>query len=89
MTRPVSMTPTVRVCLRVIEQATTTRGAYSALLEDEGTGDYLCLAKTQRHTTWTGAAKAALKLADRRGYLVTNRELVERQIAGGAPRVPG
>jgi hypothetical protein len=30
------------------------------------------------------AARAALKLADRRGCLVTNRELIERRIASGA-----
>lgn len=36
------------------------------------------------HETWMQAARAALKLADRRGCLVTNRELIERRIASGA-----
>jgi hypothetical protein len=64
--------------VRVLVRSTTSRkpfrpGTYSALL---GT--------SRGHDTWARAAGAALKLADRRGYLVTNRELVERRIASEA-----
>lgn len=87
-TPPTSMTSVTRV--RVAVRSTTPRvpfrsGTYSAALEDEGTGDYLVLARTQRHHTWAQAACAALKIAARRGYFVTNRELVERRIATAAP----
>jgi len=59
-------------------------GTFSAMLEDEGSRDYAVLGTTRGHETWVQAARAALKLADRRGYLVANRELVERRIASGA-----
>jgi hypothetical protein len=48
------------------------------------THDYAVLGTTRGHETWVQAARAALKLADRRGCLVTNRELIERRIASGA-----
>jgi uncharacterized lipoprotein NlpE involved in copper resistance len=54
------------------------------MLEDESTHDYAVLGTTRGHETWVQAARAALKLADRRGCLVTNRELIERRIASGA-----
>ena len=35
-------------------------------------------------TAWAQAARAALKLANRREHLVVNRELIERRLASGA-----
>lgn len=75
--------------VRVEVRSTTSRvpfrsGTYSAALEYECPGDYLVLARTQRHGTWVQATRAALKLADRRGYVVANRELVEHRIASEA-----
>lgn len=74
---------TVRIAIR----STTSRvpfrgGTYSALLEDEDAREYVILAgPTRQYDTWAEAARAALKLADRRGYFVANRALVERKIA--------
>ena len=71
--------------VRIVIRSTTSRvpfraGSYSALLEDEE--DYAILAgPTRQYDTWTEAARAGLKLADRRGYLVANRVLIERKIA--------
>jgi hypothetical protein len=72
--------------VRVVVRSTTSRvpfrsGTYSALLEDERARDYAILGTTRGHDTWAGAASAALRLADRRGYLVENRELIEHRIA--------
>jgi hypothetical protein len=77
------MTPVVTVL--VVVRSTTSRvpfrpGTYRAVLEEESSQDYTVLGMTQGHATWTKAASAALRLADRRGYLVTNRALVERKI---------
>lgn len=76
--------------VRIHVRSTTSRvpfrpGTYSALLEDEGSGDYSVLGTTRGHATWAQAARAALSLADRRGYLVTRRELIERRITSEAP----
>jgi len=72
--------------VRIVVRSTTSRvpfraGLYNAILEDEDTRDYAILGTTRGHETWVQAARAALKLADRRGYFVSNRELVERRIA--------
>lgn len=57
-------------------------GTYSAVLEDEDSREYAVLAgPTRQYDTWEEAARAALKLADRRGYFVVNRVLIERRIA--------
>jgi len=76
--------------VRVVVRSTTSRvpfrsGSYSAMLEDEGANNYTVLGTTHGHDTWVQAARAALRLADRRGHLVVNRELVERRIASEAP----
>ena len=68
MRAPAAKPSTVRVVVR----STTSRvpfrsGAYSAMLEDEGTNNYAILGTTRGHDTWGQAARAALKLADRRG----------------------
>jgi len=73
---------TVRVAVR----STTSRvpfrpGTHRATLEDEGARDFAILGTTRGHVTWGAAARAALRLADRRGYLVTNRALIEHRIA--------
>lgn len=75
--------------VRVVVRSTTSRvpfrsGTYSAMLEDEGTNNYAILGTTRGHDTWGQAARAALKLADRRGHLVVNRDLIERRLASGA-----
>ncbi len=76
--------------VRIIVRSTTSRvpfrpGSYSATLDDEGSRSYEILGMTRQHDTWARAAGAALRLADRRGYLVANRELVKRRIASEAP----
>jgi hypothetical protein len=76
--------------VRVIVRSTTSRvpfrpGTYRAMLEGEDTRDYAVLGTTRGHDTWVQAARAALRLADRRGYHVTNRELVVRKIASEIP----
>lgn len=72
--------PTVRVVVRSsISRVPFRSGTYSAMLEDEGT--CAVLGTTRGHDTWARAANAALRLAARRGCLVTNRDLVERRIA--------
>jgi len=85
MRRAVSKLPSVRVVVR----STTSRvpfrqGTFSAMLEDEGARNYAVLGTTRGHDTWAQAARAALKLADQRGHLVTNRDLIERRLATGA-----
>ena len=84
MRSPVPKSPAVWIVVR----STTSRvpfrpGTYSATLEDEGAPKYTVLGTTRGHDTWTQAACAALKLADRRGLLVANRGLVESRIASG------
>lgn len=69
--------------VRLAIRSTTSRvpfrpGTYSASLEDE---DVRILGTTRGHASWRAAAIAALKLADRRGYSVENRALVERRIS--------
>jgi hypothetical protein len=76
--------------VRVVVHSTTSRvpfrsGTYYAMLEDEGSRDYTVLGTTRGHDTWGLAARAALRLADRRGYRVANRELVARRIASEEP----
>ncbi len=71
--------------VRVVIRSTTSRvpfrgGTYAAQLEDEDETTYAILGTTRGHDTWAAAARAALRLADRRGYFVTNRSLVERRI---------
>jgi hypothetical protein len=51
------------------------------MLEDEHAQGYAVLGTTRAYTTWEQAARAALKLADRRSYCVTNRALIEHRIA--------
>jgi hypothetical protein len=85
MKNPVPVVITVRVVVR----STTSRvpfrsGTFSAMLEDDGARDYAVLGTTRGHETWVQAARAALKLADRRGFLVVNRGLIERRIASEA-----
>lgn len=63
-------------------------GTFSALLEDEGPRDYAVLGTTRGHETWVQAARAALKLADRRGFVVVNRELIERVRSTACTRSP-
>lgn len=75
--------------VHVTLRSTTSRvpfrsGTYSALLENEG-DPYAVLGTTRGHDTWIQAARAALNLADHRGYRVVNRELIERRIKGGSP----
>lgn len=70
--------------VRIVARSTTSRvpfrsGTYSASLEDEG--DYAILGTTRGHDSWKAAVTAALMLADRRGYIVANRGLIERRIA--------
>ena len=73
--------------VRIVMRSTTSRvpfrgGTYSAVLEDEDSREYAILGgPTRQYDTWAAAATAALKLADRRGYFVANRALVERKIA--------
>jgi hypothetical protein len=56
-------------------------GTYSAVLEDEDSRDYAIAAgPTRQYDTWAEAARAGLKLAARRGYLVENLALIERRI---------
>lgn len=76
--------------VRITIRSTTSRvpfrsGTYSALLEDEDEGNYAILGTTRGHASWKAAAVAAVKLADRRGYIVENRGLIERRIASEAP----
>jgi hypothetical protein len=54
-------------------------GTFEATLEDSGSFDVLFA--TRGHETWTSAATAALKKADRMAWDVTNRGLVMRRIA--------
>ena len=85
MRKPAPPAPIVRVVMRVTTSRVPFRpGTFSAMLEDEGSRDYAVLGTSRGHETWILAARAALKLADRRGYSVANRELVERRIASGA-----
>lgn len=56
-------------------------GTYRVQLEDDGSRDYKALGTTRGHATWEQAARAALGLADRRGYLVANRALIELKLA--------
>jgi hypothetical protein len=73
---------TVRIVVRSITSRVPFRaGTHRALLEDEDAKDYVILGETRRYDTWAEAARAALKIADRRGYLVVNRLLFERKIA--------
>jgi hypothetical protein len=72
--------------VRLAIRSTTSRvpfrpGTYSASLEDEDVRDHTILGTTRGHASWRAAAIAALKLADRRGYSVENRALVERRIS--------
>lgn len=73
--------------VRLVMRNTTSRvpfrgGTYSAVLEDEDSREYsIAAGPTRQYDTWAEAALAALKLADRRGYFVANRALVERKIA--------
>ena len=85
MRGPVSKPSTVRVVVR----STTSRvpfrsGTYNAMLEDEEASTYAVLGSTRGHETWVQAARAALRLADRRGYLVMNRGLIERRLSGAS-----
>ena len=85
MRGPVPKPSTVRVVVR----STTSRvpfrsGTYSAMLEDDEANNYAVLGTTRGHDTWAQAARAALRLADRRGHLVMNRELIEHRLASGA-----
>lgn len=72
-----------RVELRVHQRTSNVpfrSGTYSAVLEDEDARKYAILATTKQYDTWAEAAHAGLKIADRRGYFVVNRVLVERKI---------
>jgi hypothetical protein len=61
-------------------------GSYSAVLEDEDSRDYAIAAgPTRQYDTWAEAARAGLKLADRRGYFVENRVGIERKLTSGTP----
>lgn len=85
MRRSVPIISTVRVVVRSTTSHVPFRaGTFSAMLENEDTSDYAVLGTTSGHETWVQAARATLKLADRRGFRVVNRELVARRIASGA-----
>ena len=74
----------VRVVFRGHMSRTAFRpGTTSASLEDQK--DFAILGTTRRYDTWAAAATAALKLADRRGYVVTNRALVEKRLTSENP----
>lgn len=70
--------------VRIVVRSTTSRvpfreGAYGAVLEDAR--NFSILGKTRAsYDSWAAAAQAALKLADKRSYHVTNRGLIERRI---------
>lgn len=76
--------------VHIVVRSTTSRvpfrsGTYSSMLEDEGARNYVVLGTTRGHATWAKAARAALRLADKRGYLVTFRDLIEQRIAKETP----
>jgi hypothetical protein len=76
--------------VHVVVRSTTPRvpfrsGTYSAMLEDTDTRDYVILGTTRGHRTWAKAARAALRLADQRGYHVTSRDLIEHRLAKETP----
>jgi hypothetical protein len=82
------MPPSKRV--HIVVRSTTSRvpfrsGTYSALLEDTDARDYVVLGTTRGHPTWAKAARAALRLADQRGYRVTSRDLIARRLAQETP----
>jgi hypothetical protein len=60
-------------------------GSFKGHIEDEDSSDFEILGTTRSHDTWAEAATAALKLADKRGYFVVNRSLVERRIREESP----
>jgi hypothetical protein len=83
--RRIPITPTVRIVIRSTTSRVPFRGdTYSARLEDEDTQEYTVRGTTRGHDTWWRAAQAALRLADRRGFRVLNRELIERRLTGPA-----
>lgn len=73
--------------VRIVMRSTTSRvpfreGTIEASLEDQE--DFSTLVRTKGHDTREAALTAILRLADRRGFKVTNRELFEAKLGRSA-----